>query len=153
MLLDVNIHPRKTEIKFLHERAIFAGVQEAAEMVVQRLAPATLPWEEVTDTAAWQAITVPALHVGEAEAPYDLRSAVLERGTVQALTQIGNTFIVAAGTQGLIVLDQHAAHERLLYESLMAAEPTSVELAEGFVLHLSVSQYNYMQRLQASRLR
>ena len=69
---------------------------------------------------------------------------------MQPLTQIGNTFIVAAGTQGLIVLDQHAAHESLLYESLMTAEPTSVELAEGFVLHLSVSQYNYVQRLQAS---
>ena len=35
-VLDVNIHPRKTEIKFLHERAIFAGVQEAVEMVMQR---------------------------------------------------------------------------------------------------------------------
>ena len=149
-LLDVNIHPRKTEIKFLHERAIFAGVQEAVEMVVQRLAPATLPWEEAADTAAWQAITVPALHVGEAEAPYDLRSVAPEGAAVQPLTQIGNTFIVAAGAQGLIVLDQHAAHESLLYESLMTAEPTSVELAEGFVLHLSVSQYNYVQRLQAS---
>jgi DNA mismatch repair protein MutL len=149
-LLDVNIHPRKTEIKFLHERAIFAGVQEAVEMVVQRLAPATLPWEEAADTAAWQAITVPVLHVGEAEAPYDLRAVSPEGAALQPLTQIGNTFIVAAGTQGLIVLDQHAAHESLLYESLMTAEPTSVELAEGFVLHLSVSQYNYVHRLQAS---
>ena len=78
-------------------------------------------------------------------APWLLREPLL-----QPLTQIGNTFIVAAGTQGLIVLDQHAAHESLLYESLMTAEPTSVELAEGFVLHLSVSQYNYVQRLQAS---
>jgi DNA mismatch repair protein MutL len=93
---------------------------------------------------------VPALHVGEAEAPYDLRSAVPAGAPLQPLTQIGNTFIVAAGAQGLIVLDQHAAHESLLYESLMTAEPTSVELAEGFVLHLSVSQYNYVQRLQAS---
>src|SRR5438093_847042 len=48
-LLDVNIHPRKTEIKFLHERAIFAGVQEAVEMAVQRLEPAALPWEETVD--------------------------------------------------------------------------------------------------------
>jgi DNA mismatch repair protein MutL len=149
-LLDVNIHPRKTEIKFLHERAIFAGVQEAVEMVVQHLVPATLPWEETTETSTWQAITVPALHVGEAEAPYDLRSAVPAGAPLQPLTQIGNTFIVAAGAQGLIVLDQHAAHESILYESLMATEPTSVELAEGFVLHLSVSQYNYVQRLQAS---
>ena len=37
-----------------------------------------LPWEEAADTAAWQAITVPALHVGEAEAPYDLRAVAEE---------------------------------------------------------------------------
>ena len=41
--LDVNVHPRKTEIKFLHERAIFAAVQEAVEMVVQGLPAAGLP--------------------------------------------------------------------------------------------------------------
>jgi DNA mismatch repair protein MutL len=149
-LLDVNIHPRKTEIKFLHERAIFVGVQEAVEIVVQHLAPVALPWEEATDTSVWQSIRVPALHVGEAEAPYDLRSVAPAGATLQPLTQIGNTFVVAAGAQGLIVLDQHAAHESWLYESLMTTEPPSVELAEGFVLHLSMSQYNYVQRLQAS---
>jgi DNA mismatch repair protein MutL len=149
-LLDVNIHPRKTEIKFLHERAIFAGVQEAVEMVVQRLVPATLPWEEATDTATWQGMTVPVLHVGEAEAPYDLRSITPEGAAPQPLTQVGNTFIVATGAQGLLILDQHAAHESLLYEQLMMAEPGSVELAEGFVLHLSMSQYNYVHRLQAA---
>jgi DNA mismatch repair protein MutL len=147
-LLDVNIHPRKTEIKFLHERAIFAGVQEAVEMVVQRLAPVTLPWEEATDTTAWQTMTVPVLQVSEAETPYDLRSVAPEGTASQPLTQVGDTFIVAAGAQGLLVLDQHAAHESLLYEQLMMAEPTSIELAEGFVLHLSMSQYNYVHRLQ-----
>src|SRR5215467_12099488 len=84
--LDVNVHPRKTEIKFLHERAIFAAVQEAVEMVVQRLAPATLPWEEraapyadavAPDTRpdAWAAMSVPALRIGEAPLPYDLGPA------------------------------------------------------------------------------
>ena len=149
-LLDVNIHPRKTEIKFLHERAIFAGVQEAVEMTIQRLAPATMPWEDAPDTSAWQAMTVPALQVGEAAAPYDLHAVAPEGAALQPLTQIGNTFIVAAGTQGLLVLDQHAAHESLLYEQLILAEPGSVELPEGFVLHLSLSQYNYVYRLQPS---
>jgi DNA mismatch repair protein MutL len=147
-LLDVNIHPRKTEIKFLHERAIFTGVQEAVEMVVQRLGPESLLWEETTDTVAWQTMTVPVLQVSEAEAPYDLRAGVPEGAALQPLTQVGNTFIIAAGAQGLLVLDQHAAHESLLYEQLMMAGPTSVELAEGFVLHLSMSRYNYEHRLQ-----
>jgi len=147
-LLDVNIHPRKTEIKFLHERAIFAGVQEAVEMVMQRLAPAILPWEEDAGTEAWQTMSVPVLHVGEAEVPYDLRAVASEVSALQPLGQIGNTFIVASGTPGLIVLDQHAAHESLLYEQLMAAENGSLELETTLVLPLTIGQYNYVNRLQ-----
>src|SRR5262249_25861095 len=154
--LDVNVHPRKTEIKFLHERAIFAAVQEAVEMVVQRLAPATLPWEERalrpwTDTAdaarptvapealtdAWAAMPVLALRIGEAPVPYDLGPVEPDMAALRPLGQVGNTFIVASGPQGLLVLDQHAAHESVLYEQLMCAEPSSLELAEVFSVHLS----------------
>jgi DNA mismatch repair protein MutL len=163
--LDVNVHPRKSEIKFLHERAIFAGVQEAVEMVVQRLAPAyvehagaTLPWEERAApwadtvapdarTDAWEAMPVPALRVGETPMPYDLGPVEPDMPALRPLGQVGNTFVVASGPQGLLVLDQHAAHESLLYEQLMAAEPSSLELEEAFVLHLSVSQSPQVARL------
>jgi DNA mismatch repair protein MutL len=147
-VLDINIHPRKTEIKFLHERAIFAAVQDAVEMVMQSLAPAPLPWEEDAGPEAWQALSVPVLHVGEADVPYDVRSAAPVVAALHPLGQIGNTFIVASSTQGLIVLDQHAAHESLLYEQLMSVEHGSLELEESLVLHLSATQYNYVNRLQ-----
>jgi len=146
--LDVNVHPRKTEIKFLHERAIFAGVQEAVEMVVQRLAPATLPWEEDASTAAWEAMLVPALRIGDAPVPYDLGPVEPDMAALRPLGQVGNTFIVASGPQGLLVLDQHAAHESVLYEQLMTAEPSSLELAEVFSLHLSVGQAHAVTPLQ-----
>jgi len=117
-------------------------------MVMQGLALAPLPWEEDAGTEAWQALSVPVLHVGEADVPYDLRSAASAMAALHPLGQIGNTFIVASSTQGLIVLDQHAAHESLLYEQLMSAEHGSLELEESLVLHLSVTQYNYVNRLQ-----
>ena len=146
--LDVNVHPRKTEIKFLHERAIFAGVQEAVEMVVQRLAPATLPWEEDASTAAWEAMLVPALRIGDAPVPYDLGPVEPDMAALRPLGQVGNTFIVASGPQGLLVLDQHAAHESVLYEQLMTAEPSNLELSEAFILHLSVDQSHAVTPLQ-----
>ena len=146
--LDVNVHPRKTEIKFLHERAIFAGVQEAVEMVVQRLAPATLPWEEDASTAAWEAMLVPALRIGDAPVPYDLGPVEPDMAALRPLGQVGNTFIVASGPQGLLVLDQHAAHESVLYEQLMTAEPSNLELSEAFILHLSVGQSHAVTPLQ-----
>jgi DNA mismatch repair protein MutL len=157
--LDVNVHPRKTEIKFLHERAIFAAVQEAVEMVVQRLAPATLPWDERASpwadtvapealTDAWAAMPVPALRIGEAPVPYDLGPVEPDMAALRPLGQVGNTFIVASGPQGLLVLDQHAAHESVLYEQLMSAEPSSLELAEAFSVHLSGGQAHVVTRLQ-----
>jgi len=165
--LDVNVHPRKTEIKFLHERAIFAAVQEAVEMVVQRLAPANLPWEErvlrpwadAADAArptvapealtdAWAAMPVPALRIGDAPVPYDLGPVEPDMAALRPLGQVGNIFIVASGPQGLLVLDQHAAHESVLYEQLMRSEPSSLELAEAFSVHLSGGQAHAVTRLQ-----
>jgi len=145
--LDVNVHPRKSEVKFLHERAIFGGVQEAVEMVVQRLAPGAIPWEDDAGAAAWETMPRPVLRVGEAPAPYGTGSGAPVGAALGPLGQVGNTFIVASGPQGLLVLDQHAAHESLLYEQLMTAEPRSLELAEAFSVHLSVSQSHAVTRL------
>ena len=48
----------------------------------------------------------------------------------------------------MLVLDQHAAHESVLYEQLMSAEPNSLELAEAFSVHLSGGQAHAITRLQ-----
>lgn len=146
-LLDVNVHPRKTEIKFVHERAIFAAVQEAVEMVLHGLRAPSTPWAEEAGAVAWEVQQPPALRVGEAPAPYDLGAMAPADTTLRPLGQVGNTFILASGPQGVLVLDQHAAHESLLYEQLMTGEPTSLEVPETLTLHLSAQQYLYVQRL------
>jgi DNA mismatch repair protein MutL len=147
-LLDVNVHPRKSEIKFLHERAIFAGVQEAVETVVQRLSAAELPWEAAGDAAAWDVLpAATVLQVGEAGTPYSLRPTTAAISTLRSLGQVGNTFIVASGPQGLLLLDQHAAHESLLYEQLVAAEAEGGELEDPFLLSLSAGQQRWISLL------
>ena len=139
-----------TIFEYLRKRAresVLAGVQEAVEMVVQRLAPATLPWEEEAGTSAWAVMPMPVCSVGEAPAPYDPGSGEPVGVALRPLGQVGNTFIVASGPQGLLVLDQHAAHESLLYEQLVTAEPSSLELAEAFSVHLRIGQPPYVSRL------
>jgi DNA mismatch repair protein MutL len=148
--LDVNIHPRKTEIKFLQERAIFTAAQEAVERTVQRLAPASLPWEEAVGATAWPAEPVPGWHVSEPEAPYVMHAAGSSATPLQALGQLGNTFVVASGAQGLVVLDQHAAHESLLYAQLLTAEHGGVELDDLLPVSLTAAQYQAVIRLQPS---
>ncbi len=147
-LLDVNIHPRKTEIKFLHERAVFAGVQEAMARLVQHLTPVALPWEADVPADSWEATPPAAGHISEPFSPYQLAASGVAPAAVLPLGQVGKTFIVASGPQGLVLLDQHAAHESLLYEQLMVTPQMSTELLETYVLPLTPSQEAYVARCQ-----
>ena len=115
--LDVNVHPRKTEIHFLQERAVFAAVQEAVEQVMQQYPLAAGSWEEGSDFTAWTEQAAVLSGVGEEPAPY-APAGQTAAPLLQPLGQVGNTFVIANGPQGLLVLDQHAAHERLLYDRL-----------------------------------
>jgi DNA mismatch repair protein MutL len=141
--IDVNVHPRKTEIHFLQERAIFAGVQEAVERAIQQYPLAEMPWQEGDALPPWAALAPGQGVVGEDTAPYVSPAPTTEPLLLQALGQVGNTFVIARGPQGLLVLDQHAAHERLLYDRLLAAAEPSVELREAFVVHLSTPQQQW----------
>jgi DNA mismatch repair protein MutL len=147
-LLDVNIHPRKTEIKFLHERAVFAGVQEAVETVVQGFPDAETAWHEASDPGAWTDLVPMPQVVGEDRAVYSTGQSAADASLLQPLGQVGNTFVVANGPQGLLLLDQHAAHESLVYDRLLAADEPGVELEEALVLHLAASQQQWITALQ-----
>src|SRR5439155_25701459 len=111
-------------------------------------AGAPFPWQEDTSIAAWEAMPVSALRIGEAPVPYDLGPIEPDMSALRPLGQVGNTFIVTSGPQGLLVLDQHAAHESVLYEQFITAEPSNLELSEAFILHLSVGQSHAVTPLQ-----
>ncbi len=148
--LDVNVHPRKQEVSFLHERAVFAAVQEAVEMALQHLAADELPWEETVQ--AWPAWPAAAAGVAEGGAPYGGEAGTTSAPLWRPMGQVGNTFIVAGGSEGLILLDQHAAHESLLYAHLMAADEGGHELLDPFVLTLSADQQHWLDRIQPTLL-
>ncbi len=146
--LDVNVHPRKTEISFVHERAVFAAVQEAVEMAVQRATMGDMPWEgNVGDT--WAGYDEPASRVTEPSHPYGEQRPGLPSGAWQAMGQVGNTFIVASGPDGLVLLDQHAAHESLLYARLVAALEAGEELHEPLLLTLTPQQQQWFKTFHA----
>jgi DNA mismatch repair protein MutL len=145
--LDVNVHPRKTEVTFVHERAVFATVQEAVGTVLQRSMTGGLSWAG-EENREWSSQWVDAPEISDAGAPYGDERPPASLDLWQPLGQVGHTFIVASGPEGLLLLDQHAADECLLYARLMASDASSVELPEPLLLTLTASQQRWLDMLQ-----
>jgi DNA mismatch repair protein MutL len=133
--IDVNVHPTKAEVKFKDPDRIFRMVQGALSSALAFPSPLKkredagdgmghLPsLNEFPSLGSTKPYPIPlplpgrdgeaAPIVGEVSTP----EWQVERKTpFRILGQVQATYILYEGTEGLILIDQHAAHERLLYE-------------------------------------
>jgi DNA mismatch repair protein MutL len=116
--LDVNIHPAKAQIKFCHEQAVFSGVQKAIEEALARTPIASskaVPFS--VSSGQWQS---PRMIMDNEPAFVVAQLPTLELPVLRVLGQLANTYIIAEGPDGLYLIDQHAAHERILYDRILA---------------------------------
>jgi DNA mismatch repair protein MutL len=117
-LLDVNVHPRKAEVRLYQERAIYGAVTQATAQALHDF-PQTIQSGQMDWSFANAASEGPmALAVHESVADYDA-------GPWRAVGQIHNTYILAQSMDGLAIVDQHAAQEQIFYERLTTVSPGS----------------------------
>ena len=102
--VDVNVHPRKSEVRLVRERAVFGAVQRA-----------------IRRTLAGLARPRPAGLLGHDDGLTPDDEAGAWTSGLRVLGQAGGTYIIAEGRAGVYLVDQHAAHERVLLERIEAA--------------------------------
>ncbi|MEM9402938.1 MAG: DNA mismatch repair endonuclease MutL [Pseudomonadota bacterium] len=138
MLVDANAHPAKLEVRFRDSRQVHGLVSQAVETALRDTRPGGIaqaptvhevsapasakqfrfpsasPPSQVRDTLA--VYSQAAAHAPAAVPMPHSREDVPPMG--YALAQLAGVYILAENADGLILVDMHAAHERIVYEKL-----------------------------------
>jgi DNA mismatch repair protein MutL len=161
--VDVNVHPTKREVKFRNGRKVFAAVQRAVRRTLVEGAPVphagigteshswpapadgTPRWGDPAARRSWQRRqTIAGAGQAPGQAALDLyrpleaddepgRVGPVRLPLLRVVGQVGQTYIVAEGPQGMYLVDQHAAHERVLYENMMADRAEQAVTAQALL--------------------
>ncbi|MDH4162035.1 MAG: DNA mismatch repair endonuclease MutL [Nitrospirota bacterium] len=168
-LVDVNVHPAKTEVRFRNQSQIHDLVRDAVREALSRsrssvsrdrsLPPAAVTMDAVADPLAPyvgssgkpnetvhphsygrrrtdQSAALPHEHAPERSAPEQLPAFLGE--VLVPLAQVHDSFIVAQSSSGMALIDQHAAHERILFEQLQDQHARGTVPAQNLLIPLQI---------------
>ncbi len=173
--VDVNAHPTKSEVRFRQESQVFRALQQEARRTLVTQSPApevqphggprpqttpasrvaafwpSAPFERADGVAAdGPPSTVRGEHDAppvQPEAPPNVPKSALP--VLRVLGQVQNTYIVAEGPDGMYLIDQHAAHERVVFERVraeaLAKTPLVQSLLEPLLVELDPAQKELLE--------
>jgi len=152
--VDVNVHPAKAEVRFRDQAAVEDAVERAVRQALEGEASAATfdaratpepmvvrdgpgPSRSARETQmALFAAGEPTTTAGDGAT--DVRAPGGEGVPRARLFQVLRTYIFAEARDGLIIVDQHSAHERILYERLMRAFSAGGQESQRLLFPLTI---------------
>ncbi len=150
-MIDVNIHPTKNEVKIKEERYVVDILTQGIKKLIH---PGSSPVDfiplisrngkEITNTKFVQEPLVPYQETQS-------KTVSTARENVE-FWQLHNTYILAQTASGMIIVDQHVAHERILYEAILNNRASSQRLLFPITLELTPEEYKVYDKVKDTLL-
>lgn len=155
--VDINVHPRKETVKFIDEAQLLKFVRQSIQMTLQQknltyqAVPQT-PWQlqenqNIYSPFSRQASDTTHHLLRQSAEPWKFDQSVQQT----PIFQLHNTYLVMQTAEGMLMIDQHAAHERILYEQYLQSLRTQGdtvekhELAKAVLLKLNAADYQTLK--------
>jgi DNA mismatch repair protein MutL len=149
-MVDINVHPTKQEIRFRDGRYVYQSIVSAIEGIwgeqfhpIPNVASNRRPTEfgeiRKAQIPEWRVEEPEGVYSGSVDKSSDysknlFQGQYLVRQSPQIIGQLRDTYILCQSDEGLLLVDQHAAHERIVYESLKKAYQSMKIEGQAFLI-------------------
>ena len=136
--VDVNVHPTKREVKFRDEGAVFAALQRAVRSAIGAGEPARPPEPAAPGPSSERLLR--QLEIQEPPPAIDpqLPRPASAGGFLRPVGQVLDGYLVAESPEGMVLIDQHAAHERVLFNRFQSRLEGAPAVSQHLLMAMTV---------------